>query len=158
MIDKGFHVARDEAKLDAFVTTALLDRLKRPDVATLFDSSENPEVQAARAKVAELKAELAEAMALWRAKKLSLLGYAEIEGELQQQITEAERLARSTAVPLDVELPAADRIDAWWDDMERAQRREIVGAVIAAVVVHPVGKGMGRKTFDPAAVTIEWRS
>ena len=53
-----FCVGRDLAKLDAFVTAVILERLRQPDVVeALGESAEDPAVEAARERVAELRLE-----------------------------------------------------------------------------------------------------
>jgi DNA invertase Pin-like site-specific DNA recombinase len=146
---------RDRARLDAWVEAIVVERLSRPDVAEALEGAPDPAAGEARTRVEELRAELAEAMKLWKAKKLSVQAYAEMEAELGRQITEAEREARRALVPLDLDVPD-EGVAEWWKGLERQQQREIVGALIAAVVVQPVGKG--RRRFDPADHTeIEWR-
>lgn len=151
----GFCVARDLRRLDAYVIAVALERLSRPDIADALDGAPDPAVAQAKARAAELRAELDDAMGRWKAKKLSVQAYTEMEAHLLPRITEAEREARRAMVPVDVDVPG-EGIDAWWDGLGFDQRRSIVGALISAVVVHPVGKG--RRGYDPAETTaIEWR-
>jgi hypothetical protein len=152
----GFHVARDMRRLDAWVEEIVVDRLSRPDAADALEGAPDPAAGEARKRAEGLRAELDEAMGLWKAKKLSATRFAEMEQELLPQIAEAEREARRALVPLDIDVPT-EGLEEWWErELEREQKREIIGALIAAVVVHPVGKG--RRNFDPADVTdVEWR-
>jgi site-specific DNA recombinase len=156
-------VAREMTRLDAWVTLALLERLKQSDAASLFDDSEDPAVVKARERLAELKAELDECMELWRQRhpdgrrKLDTQSYARMEADLLPQIAQAEREARRAVIPLDVDVPPSERVQAWWDDeLSAEQRREVVAALIASVTVQSVGRG--RRNYDDAEYTvIEWR-
>jgi DNA invertase Pin-like site-specific DNA recombinase len=149
----GRHVARSTARLDAFLTAALLERLARLDVD---EPSEDPSLSRAQERLAELKAELDEAMGLWKSQRLSVAAYAEMEADLLPRIAEAERVARRAMVPLDVDVPPAEQLPEWWvNDLTAEQRREYMAAYVAAVVVQPVGKG-NRWYRDEDVNLIEW--
>lgn len=151
-------------RLDAFVTAALLSRLARLDVADALntDPGDDPAVAEAKARLAELKADLDEAMACWRGerpgRKLSAQRFAEMETHLLPQIAECERAIRAgDVVPLDIDLPAPDALAEWWVDVLDAEhQRAVMGAFIANVTVHPVGRG-NRSYRDIDYTTIEWR-
>jgi DNA invertase Pin-like site-specific DNA recombinase len=151
----GRHVSRSTVRLDAWATGALHRRLSLLDVEAA--ASEDPAVEAARGRVDALKAELAEAMGLWHAKRLSVAAYAEMEANLLPQIEEAEGAVTRALVPLGVDIPPAEQLPEWWaNELTGEQRREVMGAYVLAVVVHPVGRGNRR--YDDADVTsIEWR-
>jgi site-specific DNA recombinase len=148
-------VARDEAALDGFVTDVVLARLALPDVAeALSDAEPAPEVSVAQAAVAELQDRLEAAVNEYTAGNLTAATLARIEGDLLPRIAEAEKVLRNAVLPLEVDVPA-DGLSDWWEALSGEVRREVVGALLAAVVVHPTGKG--RRTFDPDAVSVEWR-
>lgn len=153
------HTSREERRLDDWVTAALLDRVR----AVMADADpaavgEPAEVTAARAKVAGLRAELGEALGLWKARRLSVAAYAAMEAELTPQIAAAERAARAAFVPVDLDLPDdLDRLPAWWDAKSHEQRREIVRGVVEVVVIEPVGSKLGGRYAVGDVTTIEWR-
>lgn len=162
----NYCVFRQVDRLDGFVTAALLARLTRPDVSDALeaDPGEDPAVTAARRELAELKAELDDAMKLWRGevpgRRLSAQAYAEMEGHLLPRIAEAERTIRSGEaawLPLDVDIPVPELLPGWWTGtLDDEQRRAVLGAFVASVTVHPVGRGC--RNFDDADyTTIEWR-
>lgn len=152
--DKARHVTRRVDRLDEFATDLLLRRLAMVDLEA---PSEDPAVTAARLRVTELKAELADAMALWRSERLSVGAYSEMESDLLPRIAEAERLARRALVPLSVDIPAPERLAGWWvDELSGEQRREVMASRVAAVMVAPVGRG-NRNYRDADYTTIEWR-
>jgi site-specific DNA recombinase len=151
---RSSHVFRAIDRLDRYVTKRLLARLAELD---LDAPTEDPGVTAARAQVDELRAELDDAMARWKAKTLSLAGYADMEAHLLPQIAEAERQARRAQIPIDIDIPPPDRLAAWWtDDLTGEQRRELVAAWLVAVLVRPVGRG-NRNYNDAEFTEIEWR-
>lgn len=155
--------ARRVDRLDAFVTAAVLERLSRPDAADLLAGGEDEELATARARLAGLKAELAEAMEMWRRKgpdgkrALTLQGYAAMEAELLPQIAAAERDVRRALVPIDIDLPPAEKVPHWWEhERTPEQRREIVGALAVSVIVRSVGRGC-RNFDDDDYTAIHWR-
>ena len=152
----GYHAYRRADELDAFVTAAVVERLSRPDVADLLAGQEDPRVAEARARATELRAELDEALAAWKAKRLSVQAYTAMESHLLPQIDAADREARRAIIPIELDLPAAELVPVWWDDLTPEVRREVAAALIAAVVVQPTGRG--RRSFDwHATTTIDWR-
>lgn len=147
---------RRAADLDAFVTAAVLERLALPDVGEALSGREDPRVIEARARANELRAELDEAMSLWKAKKLSVQAYAAMEADLLPAIEGAERTVRQARLPLTVDVPGAEALAGWWDGLTPEVRREVVAALIVAVVVDPTGRG--RRHIDWLTATrIEWR-
>jgi site-specific DNA recombinase len=150
----AYHVTRDERRLDAWVVVAVLDRLKRSDVSDALDGTPDPRASEARARADELRARLDAAIQEFSAGQLSAATLAKIEQDLGAKIDQADREARAATLPLDIEVPAD--VDAWWNGLDRGQQREIVGALVAAVVVKRAGKG--RRNYDMGAVTdLEWR-
>jgi DNA invertase Pin-like site-specific DNA recombinase len=152
----GYHAYRRADQLDAFVTAGILERLSRADVSEALTGREDPRVVAARDCARELRAELEDAMSLWKAKRLSVQAYADMEADLLPRIESAEREARRAVIPLALDVPPGDQVPAWWDGLGHEVRREVVGALVAAVVVEPTGRGC-RKIDWPATTAIEWR-
>lgn len=152
---QGYCVARDMAKLDAFVTVAVLERLARPDVTDVLADTPNAEAEASREALDELRSRLDDAIGEFTAGRISAATLAKIEADLGARIAEADRQVRAALVPIDIDIPASTNVDAWWDSLAPEQCREVVAALIAAVVVMP--SRQGARTFDPAAVRVEWR-
>lgn len=147
-------VSRDKSKLDAYVTAVVLDRLAQDDVRDALDSEPDPAVTEARAEVERLRSERDTAMSLWKRGDLSVLDYSRMAAVLDQRIADAEASV-PRLVPLSFDLPAVDAIDAWWDGLEHEQHREVIAALMTAVVVKPTGRGT--RSFEPNAVTLYWR-
>jgi hypothetical protein len=95
-------------------------------------------------------------MSQWKAKRLSVQAYAGMEADLLPRIESAEREARRAVIPLALDVPPGDQVPPWWDGLGHEVRREVVGALVAAVVVEPTGRGC-RKIDWPATTAIEWR-
>lgn len=155
----GYHAYRPVDRLDVWVVGVLMERLARRDYDA-EPADEDPAVVAARARKAELKAELDEAWACWRGeipdRKLSAQSFAEMETFLLPQIAEADRMVRSAELPLGLDIPEPDELPDWWTGSTMDLRRSVLGAFVSAVVVHPLGRG--RRRYDAADVTdIEWR-
>lgn len=153
-----FCTTRDLVKLDAYVTATVLHRLAQPDVADAIAGDDpTPESVAAATEAATLRARLDDAIAAFTRGELSAATLARVELEIVPRITDAEARVRRAAVPLDVDVPRVG-LDGWWDGMSREHRREIVGALISAVVVSKTPpEQRGRRDFDPSFVQIEWR-
>lgn len=151
-----FCVARDLTNLDAFVTAIVVERLSRPDVAEALTDATPPDATLeARHVAAELRARLDSAVVEFTAGNLTAATLARIEADLMPKIATAEQEARNALVPIEIDVPATG-VDDWWDSLTLEQRREVVGALIAAVVVLPAVKGSRR--FNPDAIRIEWRA
>jgi site-specific DNA recombinase len=153
--------ARSADRLDAWVTVQVLARLADPDLGSRLGEVEDPAVARARAKLAELQGRLDAAVRQFTRPQpdedtLTAAMLARVEAEVEGEIAEAERTIRSSVVPIDLDLPPAEKVNRWWDEeLSAGQRRDVVSAVISAVVLHPVGRG---RKYDMAdVVTIEWR-
>lgn len=148
-------VQRVGVPCDELVTAALLDRFASPDAYDrLRDTGElSVELIDATNRVAELEAQLDEAADQFAAGELSAKMLAKVEQRLDPMITEARKAARQAAVPLDLEIPESGHA-AWWEGLGPKLRREVVGAMIGAVVVHRTQRGA--RVFDPSAISIEW--
>lgn len=149
-----FEVSRDLLKLDAYVSTVIVERLSRPDVAeALSGSGVSPELDPAQQRVRELRGQLDDAVAEFTAGRLTAATLAKVEQGLLPQIEQAERDARKVYVGIDLDVP--DDVQTWWDELTPELRREVVGTMLASVTILPTKRGT--RTFDPDAVVIEWR-
>jgi len=153
---QGYHVYRRATDVDRWVTAAVIERLSLPDVGEQLRGREDPRVNEIRARATELRAELKEAMARWIDRELSVQAYAEMEAHLLPQITDAERELRRAVLPIAIDTPASETVPAWWDGLSVEIRQEVIAALIAAVVIQPVGKGR-RQIIWNETTKIEWR-
>ncbi len=148
-------VQRSGVPCDELVTAALLERLGSHDnYDRLRDDTEpSADVIDATNRVAELEAQLDDLAVQFAAGELSAKMLSKAEQLILPKIAEARKAARQAAVPINLDIPDSGHAQ-WWDTLDHKLRREVVGAYIAAVFVHPVGQA-GR-TFDPTAISIEW--
>lgn len=151
----GFCVARDLVKLDSFVTAVLLARLARPDVTeALTGATPTPEVERAREECERLRVQLDDAVEQFTAGKLTAATLSKVEAKMTLLIEQAEREVRQVLVPIELEVPTTD-LEGWWESLTGEVRREVAATLLEAVVVLPAVRG--RRTFDPEAVSLEWR-
>lgn len=149
--------SRDADAVDGMFRKLVVAKLKDAStVDRLRDGAEPaPELDEARAHAAELRLRLAEAVQAYNAGEIKITTMAMVEAELEAAIAEAEKVARRIAVPLEVDVPAPDRVEHWWDnELTPERRREIVAALFVRVELLPIGKGY---RFRPETVDFEWR-
>lgn len=147
-----FHISRDEVMVDEYVSAAIVARIDDADVD--LSPTDSDEVLAMRVEVDDLRKRLAEATAEFTAGRLSAGTLGVVETDLTGQIDLIERRIRRCLLPINIEPPTGDAA-TWWADLGRERRREYAGAFIAAVTIGPTRRGS--RTFDPDAITIDWR-
>ena len=147
---------RDLKQLDAYVTAVVLERMSQPDAIERLDDAPGPDVIEARVEITDLRRRLDDAADKYTAGELSADMLSRVEGRLRSEIAEAERRSRYVGLPSTAAELAAGDTEAVWDHMTTEQRREVLRALLS-VRVDKVGR-IGRKGFDPASVTIEWRT
>ena len=148
------HVTVPQDALDAYVEEALLSWLTTPDAARILAVRDNSQMDAARARAAAARAQLAEARKLatefdanTMLPKLSALSLASMEANLQPVIDAAEaevlRLA-SVQDPIVGRLVGspADEVEAAWEALTMAQRRHAVRHLVWVRVSRSRGKGV----------------
>ena len=92
----------------------------------------------------------------WRARKLSVSAYGRMEADLQPRIDGAGREAQKALEPIELDVPA-DGLDVWWNrPRPRKPAGEVVAALIAAVVVHPLKPEYPPRVL-PNWIDISWR-
>lgn len=84
------------------------------------------EVQEARSELARLKSEMNDALALWKAKKLSVKAFAVMESDLQAQIAAAEKITQSGINPLLIEANSGPSVREIWERWSIEQRRDVI--------------------------------
>ncbi len=151
------HLGRKIEPVDEFVESVMVERLSRPDAASLFAPPDNS------GRLAELQAEERTLRA-----KLDGLAAVFADGDIdaQQLRTGTARLRKrldgiASELPALVVTPAleplvtADDVGAVWDGLPVETRRTIIN-LLADVTVHPPGRGA--RVFDPLTVEIAWRA
>jgi site-specific DNA recombinase len=150
------HLGRRADYVDEFVTAVILERLRRDDVRELMMADETPDLDAVRLEAESIRAQIKDALQLWRKRLMTTADYESNVEALQAELTEleAKMTDRSRADVLGALLDAADP-EPVWAQMSWARRRAVVD-LLCAVTIEPAGRGKAR-TFDPTTVRIEWR-
>jgi site-specific DNA recombinase len=135
------HASVPMADADAFVSAAVKRWCARPDFYKHLTSGADQRVMQARAEAARLRAELDE----WAEADISARAYKIREDRLLPLIEAAEKRAAELSVPLplrELASPGAD-IDARWDAMGVAARREVIRILFPGLKLMP-----GREPAD----------
>jgi site-specific DNA recombinase len=151
----GFHVSRREDHVDEFVTTVVIERLSRPDFLDLLVVDEDADVQAARARAAELRARLDGFYDIAAAGDLTPTALARIEATLLPEIEQAERRAHTTALSPVVAAAARPDIAELWQTLPLSTQREIIDTLMEIRIMKT---GKGRRRFDPSSIAIDWKT
>lgn len=147
------HVTRRAEPVDDYVSGVVVARLIAPDAAALWTADapdagdlmgEADVLRRRRDDVAELVADGAMTPAQFRAANERVLSrLAEVEGRIAS-IGQTSPLA----------IVAVDDVQAAWDGLSIAQRRNIIAALMTPVLHLP---GRGTRTFRPETVEIRWK-
>jgi DNA invertase Pin-like site-specific DNA recombinase len=141
--------------LEASITEAVLQAVDSPALASALrpdadDEGAMQELQAIDARMIDLAE-------VWASGQLSRLEWLAAREALDRQQSAARRrlidTSRATALDSFVEKPGALR--ASWPSMTLDQRRAVVAAAIAAVVIQPASRR--GPVFDPDRIAIAWR-
>jgi DNA invertase Pin-like site-specific DNA recombinase len=157
----GFHVARLEARLDAFVTKVLIARLAGPDLTEAWQAGAGVDgemrklLEELETKRAQLEADIAEAIS--SGMRPALL--ARMDQARSADIEALERRVRRVRLsPMVAELadPDAEVVAARWAGLSLTQKREMIRGWCERIEVLPAGKG--RRSYDDWEVTrFVWR-
>lgn len=153
------HFQRAGAILDDYAEQVVIERLSRPDAASLVQPPPGVDLDALRAQEGAL-----------RGKRLHLLDLVtsetftadEVRGKVAPIDAELAEVTATIGAALAVDPFAAvlssDDVRAAWDGLTLARKRRIVSELFV-VVVRPVGKGVRVTTLERAAasVAVIWR-
>lgn len=150
----GSHVTAPQVVLDAYVEEALLRWLATPEAAQILAVRDDGRMEAARARSAAARIQLAEARKLagefdpvTLQPRLSALSLASMESTLQPAIDAAEAEVLQLASMQDPVVGrlvggAADEVEATWNAFSMAQRRHAVRHLVWVRVSKARGKGV----------------
>jgi hypothetical protein len=148
-------VSRQQYLVDDLVRDLVVARLSQDDIHELLaDTAGDDDTRAAAAKVAKLRADLAETREKVDAGELSLDDLAFFRKRWEKRIADAERRARPRWLPDEVFEVAGPHAADRWEKLSIHGKRTILGALFT-VTIHPAGKGHWR--FDPELIEITWR-
>ena len=147
------HVIRDQARVDDFVTRAILARLKRSDAAKLLaDPGKADAAHAAAVKAQQLQDRLRDAAKGYAAGAIDFAMLTTIKADLQPQID----AAKSEAASPDRDKALGELVrdpEAVWEELTPERRRTVVGLLVD-VTINPTHRG---KVFDPEAIVITFK-
>lgn len=150
----GGHVNMKMADADAVVLAAIAEWLGRADVWSSTMVAASDRSRAAHSEAAAARTELAEALALVKAGKLSVASLAEVEPALRQRIEDAEARATRASLPGPVAAlvrskgTASERFNA----LDLGARRAVLDAV-CVIELLPTGRG---RRFTPDRVRLTY--
>lgn len=150
----GGCVGRREDWVDELVARTVSQRLARPDAASIF-LPEGPGADEARQLADELRERLNNAGDAFAVGEIDRQTLARITGKVGPELEAAEKRAhRPDGVPpLVQELMGAADTRAAWDELDIAQKRAVLQAFRAEVVIKPARGGPG---FKPDSIDIMW--
>lgn len=156
LCEKNACVGRDKAMVDELVGELIIARLSRPDALSWAMPDESEEQEAAE-RVETLRRRVEETEEAAAIGGLPIASATAILGRLRPDLEAAEAEYRRLAVrgSRDVLAAAAGpRAHQWWEAASVAQRRAVVEALLARVVILPTMRGPG---FKPEHVKVVWR-
>jgi len=148
----GGHVYRDMVKLDDYVETFLLEKLKNSEIGLPDESDAS--ILEARTQVNALRKKLEEALAGYHAGVVTLTLLGRIESETMAQIKAIERTIKVASIPTSaIDLVASDDPETYWDGLTTEQRREILRATVEVVVYRTI-KPRGPGGFEKESISL----
>jgi len=149
------HVARNAEPVDKYVSDCVVERLSRPDAASLLVDREAPDVEAISNELLALRSRQETIAVQFADGELTARQLKAANDRLKEQITKFEgQIADFGRVDILGPLIQADDVQAVWDELELERRRAVI-ATVAEVVVHPPGRGT--RTFRPETVTVVFK-
>lgn len=146
------HLTRHLDSVDEVVTGVILERLKRPDAADLFNPDDD--LDSLRAEAVDLRQRRDDLAELLAEGLLSPAKVREQSTVLGNRLRDVEaRLSAAAGGDPVAALAGAVDVSAVWQALPLSQRRGVVEALVDVTIL-PSGKGV---RFDPEQVQIEWR-
>jgi hypothetical protein len=148
-------VIRRKADLDHLVEGLVIGRLTRADAADLFAPDVSVERSTAQEEAERLRGRLDHAADQYADEAIDGRQLERITAKLRPLLADAERRARVVdPAPLLDGLAGAGDVAAAWDNLPLSRRRAVVDTLMAITLNRT---RQGARTFDPEAVSIEWK-
>lgn len=156
----GFCVSMREDKLDAYIEEAAVAWLSSPEAADAFqpEAASGDRTAEARAKLAALEGQLAEARSLAGtvdangAPGLTIASLAALETQLAPQIDQARAIAETSAVPPAVRaLAGREDVDVLWESYTLTQKRMILRLIVQPRLNR--ARSIGIRQIEPGRIT-----
>ncbi|MFJ4284051.1 recombinase family protein [Paenarthrobacter nicotinovorans] len=148
----NYCASRNVEKTDAYVVYALLQKLQEKavmDAATIVDGDGTSplldEINALELRLNGFYQQAADG-------SLTPQGLARVETSILDQLQTKRQALASATKPKSAALDA-ERIVSGWDDLDLAEQREIVRAMMQIRILRA---GRGHTTFDPSLIEITW--
>ncbi|TNH24067.1 recombinase family protein [Micromonospora orduensis] len=157
-------VGRNAAEVDGYVSAIVVERLSRPDLATLLPGDQQPDTASLQLDAAALR------------ERLDGLASAYADGAIDvRQLREGSERLRARLAEVEDSLADAGRGDALaglvgaanpaqaWEALDLHRRRAVVDTLMT-VTIHRTRKGRprgwtpGSSYFDPSTVEIAWKA
>jgi hypothetical protein len=149
------HFARRSEPIDEYVETILIEKLSLPDARTLL-SKKGPDAGALQLEAIGIRERLDSLASDFADGALTSSQLRIATEKLRSRLSDVEgALADSGRVDVLGSIVNSIDVKAAWGDLATANKRAAID-LLFAVQIHPVGKG--KRTFDPASVTVTARS
>ncbi|MFN8585978.1 MAG: recombinase family protein [Dehalococcoidia bacterium] len=148
-------VSRDEAKVDELIGQVVVEWLKQPAAAGVFDADDAAAI-GARERLETLQARLDTAADAYAAGDIELRQLKRVTASLRDEITVAQtelQRHRRPALPSDIDALRGEEASGIWAQWDVQQRRAVLIALGLKVVIHPRGRRPG---FDRRDIEITW--
>lgn len=153
------HFQRAGEILDRYAEQVVIERLSRPDAASLIQPPPNVDLDALRAREVSLRGAQRELLALVRPDGYTAEEVLAMKAPYDAELAEVTAsINAALAVDPFAAVVATEDVRAAWDGLTLARKRRIVSELFV-LVIRPVGKGMRVTTLEQAAasVAVTWR-
>lgn len=151
---KRGHCQRKQDDVDTFVTSVVMARLSRPDLADLLPSRTTVDVVALREEVVILDARKLDAAQRFARGTIDGPMMDTITAMVDKRIAEIRaELATATAESPLADFVGTDDAAGTWERLSLGRKREIL-RLLATVTLLPTGRGT--RTFRPESIRWEW--
>lgn len=153
------HFQRSGSILDEYAEHVVIERLSRPDAASLIQPPPGVDLDALRAQEGALRGRRAVLLDLAASGTFDAAEVREKVAPIDAELAEVTAtIGAALAVDPFASVVSADDIRAAWDGLTLARKRRIVSELFV-LVIRPVGKGVRVTTLEQAAasVAVIWR-
>lgn len=148
------HCQRKQADVDGFVTSVIVARLSRDDVAELLPSRVTVDVSALRDRLRELDAEEVDVALRARRKAITAVMMEVYAADIERERAEIRKqINDATAESPLADFVGTDDAAGTWERLSLGRKREIL-RLLATVTLLPTGRGT--RTFRPESIRWKW--
>lgn len=148
------HFQRSGSILDEYAEQVVIERLSRPDAASLVKPAPGVDLDALRAQEGALRGRRAVLLDLAASGTFDAAEIREKVAPIDAELAEVTAtIGAALAVDPFASVVSADDIRAAWDGLTLARKRRIVSSLFV-LVIRPVGKGVRVATLEQAAASV----